>query len=405
MAAPEPIPNTPQALKDKIFSKLAKPSPPNTIPTRTDPNPKLTAWKRYKDDLTACGFIYSNTVALAHGCYVSRMWPGEPLWILVLGPPSSGKTLPLMLAETTVVPETNESNVTLVSSITPAALITGFGGVDYDKSLMANINNHLVIFKDYGTCLSLGYEQTMAVLAILREAFDGQVGKKFAHVDRSYKVHFNVIAAATASADTNAATMQQLGERFIRYRPEAIVVPYPAPPDVSPAAKEITKQFLEKIHIPGEAPTYPGDKLFKAACVAAKLRTHVLRDHRHHEIEEVPGFEAPYRMVHQLEKTYGGVLVVTGDHALAEQMALRLAKDSIPPRRRLLCNILKENPEHNTVEITKAISLGPTVTRNMLEDLFGLGLITRENPGYPKQYKYCLEESLAKEIEETFGTL
>ena len=401
MAAPEPNTDSKTSILNKLKIKL----PAQVKPQHIDPNPKLTAWKCYKDELTACGFIYSNTVALAHGCYVSRMWPGEPLWILVLGPPSSGKTLPLMLAETTVVPETGESNITLVSSITPAALITGFGGHESDKSLLAHVNNHLVIMKDYGTCLALGYEQTMQVLAILRESFDGQVGKKFAHIDRSYKIHFNMICAATAAADTNAATCQQLGERFIRYRPESIIVPYPAKPDVSPKAKEITKAFLENVYIPNEAPVYPTDKLFKAACVAAKLRTHTIRDHRAHEIEEVPGFESPYRMVHQLEKTYGGVLVVSGDKALAEKLALRLALDSIPPRRRGLFNLIKEKPGINTVEITKAMSLGPTVVRNVLDDCFALGLLVREQPGFPKQYQYHLEESFEKELDEAFGVL
>ena len=401
MAAPEPNTDSKTSILNKLKIKL----PAQTKPQVIDTNPKLTAWNRYKVKLESCGFIYSDTVAIAQAAYVSRHWIGEPLWILVLGPPSAGKTLPLTLATDVVTLEEGISQVKLVSSLTPAFLCTAFGGHESDRSLFAKINGHLLIVKDYGTIMSLGWEAMTNVLALLREAFDGQVSRGFANIERSYTLHFNMVCAATDAADTHAGTCQQLGERFIRYRPEPIKIPYPAPPDVTTLGKEYTKEFLEYVEVPETMPMIPDDRLFQAACVAAKLRTQTLRDHRHHEVEAVPQFESPYRMVHQLEKMWGGTLVLTGDEVLANKMALRLALDSIPPRRRALFNLLRENPGINTVEITKRLTLGPTIVRNCCDDLHALGLIKREIPGFPKQYEYTVEETLAKDIEDAFGVL
>ena len=360
--------------------------------------PAITAWECYKARLATCGFIYSDLVPIALSTWVARKWLGEPLWVLVIGPPSMGKTLPVTLAK-------NSPDVISASSITPAGLVTAYGGSDHDKSLLAQLNGKNLIIKDFGTIMSLGWEATMAVMAILREAFDGQISRKFAHVDRNYTLKFTIIAASTNSADTHAGMSQHLGERFLRCRPTPINVPYPSPPEVEVKAREITREFLMGLVLPVAPPVPQDGLLLKAAVVASKLRTLTLRDSRHHEIVEVPHFEQPYRLVHQLEKLKAAVEFLTGDNALAECLALRLAMDCIPPRRRIIFNLLLDNPTMETPAIIQAMTLGGLVIRGMLDDMYALGLVTKQMLGYPKTWQWSLAKEIHDEVTEVFGRL
>lgn len=152
-------------------------------------------WKTLLAKMEAGGVIYTDLLPIIAACYITRKWKGEPLWLLIVGPPGTGKTLPL----TCFSPA---SDSVMVSAVTPAALISGWGGDLIDRSLLKELENgEMLIAKDFGTILSLNWATASEVFAILREAFDGHVKKVFGHLQREFFPHFNMVAATTEGAE------------------------------------------------------------------------------------------------------------------------------------------------------------------------------------------------------------
>jgi len=336
-------------------------------------------------------------LAVTMATYVARNWPGDPLWVLTVGPPSTGKTASATLLDTS-------AHVHSVSSLTPASLITVYGGVDHDRSLIPTFNEGLVIIKDFGTILTLGFEQTNQVLGILREAFDGHVSKDFAPLRREYDVHFGIVAVCTCVADIHASLLQQLGERFLKYRPEPIQLPWPAP-QIHPRTKELVALYVSQLCPPATPPTPKTPLLAHSAELVAHLRTMPIHDHHLHEIVEIPQFEQPHRLVRQLEKLWAGLYLSTGDAGLATRIALKAALDSVPPRRLQLLQMLFREPNLTTAEITERNGIGSTTMRLMLADMEALGLLEKESDGFPKFYTWRVPEGLHAQITEIFGAI
>lgn len=355
-------------------------------------------WLRLKSELGRLGFIHGSMLDVTFASYVSINWHGEPLWILAIGPPSSGKTcsvMPIALAD----------RITIVSTLTPASLITVYGGKDDDRSLFARIDKNLLIIKDFGTILSMGWEPANQVLSLLREAFDGFVSKEFSSIRREYSLKFNCIAVSTQVADSHNLLGQQLGERFLKYRPKAVRISYPKVP-LNEFLPVVVKKFIEELDIP-DKPDFPVPikKLFKAAEIAAQLRTVPIHDRRLHEIVEVPDFEQPHRLTSQLHKLWAGIYCVTGDKDYADAIALKAALDSIPPQRIKIFSMLFRRRKISTPEIIRSCGCGPTVTRMILKDMEALGLLEHKSKGFPHTHVWNIPDDFRADVESVFGKL
>jgi hypothetical protein len=138
---------------------------------------------------------------------------GEPVWLLVIGPPSSAKT---ETVETLVeVPE-----VITLSVTTKAGLLSGStqhggtGGV-----LLEGGERFLLVVKDFTTICSEHASTRNEVLAIFRELFDGRVERAVGTGGGrvlKWRGHAGCIACATEAVDT--VDMANFGERWVRYR-------------------------------------------------------------------------------------------------------------------------------------------------------------------------------------------
>src|SRR5262249_10425450 len=136
---------------------------------------------------------------------------GEPVWLLIVGPPSSAKTEMLgFLAE---LPE-----VESLSELTARTFASGLTGPN-DPSLLARLKTELLIFKDFTSVLELHREERQRALAQLREIYDGRFDKtwgtgKVFH----WQGRLGFLAACTPVIDRHYSVMSILGQRFVLLR-------------------------------------------------------------------------------------------------------------------------------------------------------------------------------------------
>ncbi len=144
---------------------------------------------------------------------------GEPLWLLLVGPPGGGKTLLLQAVS-------DLDTTHYESSLGPKTLVSGYKMPDgSDPSLMPKIIGKTLIIKEYTEIMSLSGADQDQLFAVLRGAYDGRVERTYPHgVTRIYPIpgsdkktcHFSMLAGVTNAihGDSRAA----LGERFLKFQ-------------------------------------------------------------------------------------------------------------------------------------------------------------------------------------------
>ena len=137
----------------------------------------------------------------------------EPVWLQIIGPPSSHKTESLR-------PIMDYRDSVALSSITENALISGHRDEHgEDPSLINQLNGRNLIIKDMTTLHSMNRNSRDKVYSDLRDAFDGSCSKASGTSGLSvYKAKFGVMCAVTEVVDAFSKESQQLGERFLSFR-------------------------------------------------------------------------------------------------------------------------------------------------------------------------------------------
>lgn len=333
-------------------------------------------WKAIQQKLKAGDFILNELFPVVAAAYITRNWDGEPLWMMAVSPPGSGKTCTVELFS-------ELTDVVLVSSVSPAGLISGWGGEGLDPSLFARLSGKLLIAKDFGTLLSSSWETVNMCFGLLREAYDGHVRKVFGNnVTREYwDLHFNFVAATTEAGESSQTLRTQLGERFLRFNNIPIPLPSP-PPVIHQGLKGCVANWMQGIETMTRPTMTPVDHQFIAALasVTAKLRTEVLHDGQSKEIKEIPGFEGSARLEKQIAKLFQGLMVVLdGDRKTIKTMCTHAAMSAIRPSRMKVIETIREHPlKLSAVDLADELRLGYSAVRMLLNDMYAMRIIERE---------------------------
>ena len=324
--------------------------------------------------------------------YQSHFASDSPIWMFLLGPPSTGKS------ELCIYPLTSQEQIVQVSTITESSFISAF---DPKCGILPNLNgkpkNGVLLFSDFSNFLALTPEVRSKLQAQMREIYDGKyqkhAGNQKSAIEWEGKV--SILAACTPDLERYWTLENSLGDRFLQIRlkppdPDSIY-PYMekqqtiGKAQLQKKTQRLIDQFLEDVSDhPEVAPpsTELNKYIFQLTNICVSLRQAVHHDFRGEATgvgtkEGTPRFA---RMAINLAKTHAKIFGRTSLKPSDNRLMKRVLLDTCPSRRLHIIQFLLNHSE--PINITDCLAQFPgipfTTMRRLLEDLHLLQLVTVE---------------------------
>jgi hypothetical protein len=339
------------------------------------------------------GALYAVLAAVA-----ANLLDGDPLWMLLVGPSGGGKTE--LLAAAGGLPDVHAA-----ATLTEAALLSGVARKDVAQGasggLLREVGDFgILVLKDFGSVLSQHRDTRAAVMAALRELFDGAWTRRLG-TDGGKTLHWEgklgLLAGCTPAIDQHHAVLAALGERFLWYR---LAVDDPAEQarrslEHAGRERQMRRELSDAVRglfagIDLSRARHPDavdrERLIALATLVVRCRSAVLRDsYSSREIELVPDSEAPGRLVGVLGRLLTALRLIGVPEPDAWRVTVRAGLDSMPALRwRALSHLLAAAAPEKTSDVAAACDLPTNTTRRVLEDLAAHGVVTRYPGGEGK---------------------
>lgn len=353
-------------------------------PTLEDVAAKFQEWLHLPDVMP----LYATL-----GVIAANHLPGDPVWLGLVAPPSSAKTE--ILNATVQLP-----HVRSAATLTPAGLLSGTSKRERAAASRGGLLRELgefgiLVMKDFGSVLSMRPDAKAETLAALREVYDGAWTR---HIGTdggqalSWRGKVGLLFGVTPVVDSHSAVMGAMGERFLlcRIPPSARAQGTRALVHMGTGTAQMRDELAASVaalFAPGLVPPGPltseeQDRLGDLAFLAVRLRSTVERDRYSREIENVHGAEGPARLILCLAHLFAGLLSLGCPRDLAMSVVERVARDSVPPLRRVAFEWLSEQSEpQDTGAVAHALRLPAVTVRRVLEDLAAYDLIAQYKTG------------------------
>jgi hypothetical protein len=386
------------------------PAPPTEPRTLTDVVSTFRRWLYLED----AGALY-----VFLGCLAANYLPGDPVWLMLVGGSSVGKTEPLQAAA-------GLSSVHVMATLTgEGALLSGTSKREQSRGatggLLRQVGDFgILLLKDFGSIISMHRDARANVLAALREVFDGS-WTRYVGADGGRQLHWQgklgLVAACTTAIDTAYAVSGTLGERFVMYRlalterndqAERALDNARLKAQMRRELADAVQGLFADLDRTAEPPDLSPDerrRFVSLANLATLCRSGVVRDGYRREIELIMDEEGPARLAGALLHLYWGMLAIGVDRADAWPVIVKCAFDSMPKVRRDVFDALRDGGWHATNAIALQVSY-PTVTaRRALEDL-AAHRVTRRRQAEGKADEWALTNrarELLATVSETSG--
>lgn len=352
---------------------------------------QLRTWQDLPDD--------SHVLVVLAAAVTAEDDSAEPVWVLVVAAPSSGKTETVRVLDDVAVEHLDE--------VTVAGLLswTKQGKVPKRTGILAKVTHGLVTFGDLSTLLATsdkgGRDQ---VFALLRRIYDGAVTRNVgapsgATADGAleWKGRLTIVGAVTGAIDSYSAHADQLGARWL----------YVRLPDRDTGGKRRASKLARKGGL-GRSRTAASDLALEVVAAArgrlvgvelsdtvqdaiedASLvccwgRAAVPRNgYGRREIDGPATIEEPMRVIRQLGTLARGLLALGTDDEDTMSLCRRVALDSMPATRRAVLAVMAR-PSQNartTVAAARDARLDRGVTRRCLEELEVIGVVHGDRHG------------------------
>ena len=335
-------------------------------------------------------------LAIAAAAVANRTDDATPVWLIILGPPSSGKTEQIIGLRG--LPETIEA-----ATITEASLLSGTAKKERTKDATGGILREvgaygLIVMKDFTSVLSQNGDTRSLALAALREVFDGAWTRPLG-VDGARRLHWEgkagLIAGCTNAYDQHSAVIAELGDRFLAIR----IADDDTDPD--PEARALSIGLAALAHGDGGEQAMRSEltaalsgliigadtsrthralsdtekmELIRLARYAGVSRTPVKRNPYTGDLLAVPEPEGPGRVVISLRQLLGGLEAIGVSPDDRWRVLRRIATDTGPALRgRVTRALVADETVRRTSDIALAAGLITKTARRVLDDLAMIG--------------------------------
>jgi hypothetical protein len=330
-----------------------------------------------------------DQVIAALGAVAANLLPGDPLWLLFVGAPGSGKT-------ETIEPIAGLDYVHPAATFAEAALLSGTAKRDKESGATGGLLHQIgkfgiILAKDFSGVLSMHRDARAASLAALREVYDGSWTRPMGAAGGrvlSWSGKCGFIGAVTPGIDRHHAVLAALGERFVLYRM--------AVPDHKEQARRSLRNRPHKSRMRAELAEAVAkvlntvdvthvrdlddseiDALVDLATFVVTARSAVERDGYDRQVVVMPSPEAPGRLVSALGAFLAGLEAVGADRTTAWRIVTDAAWGCVPDMRRRLLDVLHHGDQCRTSELVTTTGIPKTPVDRTLEDLAMLGLVDR----------------------------
>jgi hypothetical protein len=153
-----------------------------------------------------------DALAVSLATILSSESQGDPLWLFIVAPSGTGKSL---LLESGL----DSEQCVYRTSVGCKDFLSGYKGEGNDPSLINQLVSpqKCLLIKDYTGVITLPHYELDQLYGIFRDAYDGRVARSWGNgVQREYHGYFSVLAGVTPKIHTLNHTA--LGERFIKFQ-------------------------------------------------------------------------------------------------------------------------------------------------------------------------------------------
>jgi hypothetical protein len=331
----------------------------------------------------------NNAVYAVLGTIAANLLPGrDPVWLGLIGPPSTAKTE--LINSTSLL-----TYVQTVETFTPAGLLSGSPRDKRAKDATGGVLHKIGKFgilaiKDFSTVIELRHEQRSEMMAALRRIYDGEYTRTLGtEGGRTIKWSgkAGLVFGATQAYDAHHAVSGTLGDRPLLLRVEAMqeeqletsFIDDGAADIRNPIAKAVAGLFagLAKDQKPQRMSREEYALLKNVVRLAVRIRAGVMRDGYRREIADVHDPEGPARLAISLQQLFSGVILIGVNRAEALDLVRKIALDSVP-RIRLAAYYALTDDWQTTREVANAVRLPNTTTLRALEELTAQGVALRD---------------------------
>ena len=307
-------------------------------------------------------FFAPDLVAVRAVCaaVAAHRLKGAPVWIILKGPPSSGKSF---LEAFRALPHTH-----LIDQVTKATFLSGqMREVGQMKTSSASLlhrigKDGLIIIPDFSTILGMRRDHRRSAVSDMRRIYDGSLRKEYGTGDRlderEWEGRITFLVGATPSIEQHYSALGPLGERLVTVcwdRPggdqKGVQAALVAMNQDSDAAKAEVQDAVQHLFdgLPELEPTLPAQLQERIAALAeftCRARTHVPRDSYRKSIITVPEPEGSPRLAKQLAQLAKGSALLEGREQVNEEdlkLVQRVAFDCLPQNRLKILDHLIES--------------------------------------------------------------
>lgn len=328
----------------------------------------------------------------------------DPVWLMIVGPSASGKSE--CLNSTLGLKFTHP-----ISDLTANTFASGFNKPGKEVSLLLQIQNGIMVFKDFTSILSKNKEEKKEILAQLREIFDGSYVKKTGTGEEiNWKGKIGAIAGATEIIYRSLEEMSAMGDRFVMYsvmQPDRMMVARRAmknAKNIEASRIHMQECFTNYInHVVANLEEIPeldentSEELLKVADFATRVRSAVLTDFKTGMIDFVPSVEMPMRVVGQLTVLASAFLAMELSNPNLKRddpihkgvlpqsymsLLYKTAFDSIPRSRRdVIAPLAEYRDGATTAGVAATIHLPTPAAGKYLSQIAALGVCSRTKKG------------------------
>jgi hypothetical protein len=312
---------------------------------------------------------------------------GEPCWLMLVSGPGAAKTETVQALE-----GAGRHMISTISSV--GGLLSGTARRDRAQDATGGLlrrigSNAMLLIKDFTSMLSLNKNTRGEILAAFREIHDGRwtrdIGAEGGR-QLTWQGRLSVIAASTSSWDHAHDTVAQMGDRFLIVRFDSWYGRQQAAEQAlanngleGPMRRELADVVGRLIETADRAKIVTlseedRDLLYHVANLATLARTAVERDYRLDVVEgNMP--EMPTRFLKQLFQIVRGAMSLGIDKAHAVELALRCARDSIPPLRLEILRDVLEHPKTRVSDVQRRLHKPLNTVQRYLDALMTQRLV------------------------------